>query len=81
MNQLLYKNKDIKKYNLNQENIQTIDPWDFENNFIKYWFSIDFIERFLLDFLRSNHQNSFFQKKAFVFPKCCIFAAANERPL
>lgn len=35
MNQLLYKNKDIKKYNLNQENLQDINPWDFENNFIK----------------------------------------------
>ncbi len=35
MRQLLYKNKDIKKYNLDQEDIQTIDPWDFENNFIK----------------------------------------------
>ena len=41
---------------------------------------MDFIERFLSDFLRSNPKNSFFKKYASDFPKCCIFAAANNPP-
>ena len=42
---------------------------------------MDLIERILLGLLRSNPKNSFFKKYASDFPKSCIFAAANEKPL